>query len=128
MIDYQQWLEGTRESLDYKTEEAKLDFVHVVFDAMKAQGFNQAELARRLGCSRAWVGQLLSANANPTLGTMVKLAETLGGSLKVRLKLPETRRASDGTVRLPRALAAKEEAMPDPRATVAGRASRPPEL
>ena len=74
---------------------------------MKARGINQAELARRLGCSRAWVGQLLSADANPTLGTMVKLAETLDGSLEVRLKMPRDRRRSERTVRLPRALVAK---------------------
>lgn len=114
MKDYQRWLAETRESLDYKTERAKLDFAHLVFDAMKAQGINQAELARRLGCSRAWVGQLLSADANPTLGTMVKLAETLGGSLEVRLTTPKKRRASDGSVQLPRALAAKGGRLPAP--------------
>ncbi len=108
MTNYQEMLREMRESIDYKVEGAKLEFVTRVHDAMTAQGITQAELARRLGCSRAWVGQLLDTNANPTLGTMVKISEALGGSLDVKLRMPRKRQtSSDNVVPRPHSLAAK---------------------
>ena len=107
-MTHEKHLEEVRQSLEYKAEVAKLDFVSQTFDVMERLDINQAELARRLGCSRAWVSKFLHTNANPTIETMVKIAETLGGSLEVKMKVPRKRRASGGTVvRMPQALAAK---------------------
>ena len=53
---------------------------------MEAKSVSRAELARRLGRSRAWVTQLFDTNANPTLETMLKIAEALDADLTVKLK------------------------------------------
>jgi transcriptional regulator with XRE-family HTH domain len=46
---------------------------------------NFAELARRLGLSRARVSELFSGRQNPTVGTLMKVAEALGCYLRIEL-------------------------------------------
>ena len=53
---------------------------------MQAQGVTRAELARRLGRSRAWVTQLFDTNVNPTLEIMLKIAAALDADLTVKLE------------------------------------------
>lgn len=45
---------------------------------MERQGLSKADLARKLGCSRAHVTQLFSGRRNPTLATVADLAWALG--------------------------------------------------
>lgn len=45
---------------------------------MERQGLSKADLARKLGCSRAHVTQLFSGRRNPTLATLADLAWALG--------------------------------------------------
>lgn len=53
---------------EIEAEEAALtDFQFAIIDAMNEGGISQAELAKRLGVSRARITQLLSSEANPTL-------------------------------------------------------------
>lgn len=52
---------------------------------MEDQQVSRAELARRLGTSRAYVTKLLDGNANFTLATMVKIAMALGGALHLHI-------------------------------------------
>jgi len=46
---------------------------------------NFAELARRLGLSRARVSELFSGRQNPTVSTLMKVAEALGCYLRIEL-------------------------------------------
>jgi DNA-binding Xre family transcriptional regulator len=52
---------------------------------MEEKQISRAELARRLGTSRAYVTKLLDGNANFTLATMVKLAMALDGALHLHI-------------------------------------------
>jgi transcriptional regulator with XRE-family HTH domain len=52
---------------------------------MEEKRISRAELARRLGTSRAYVTKLLDGNANFTLATMVKLAMALDGALHLHI-------------------------------------------
>lgn len=52
---------------------------------MEEKKISRAELARRLGTSRAYVTKLLDGNANFTLATMVKLAMALDGALHLHI-------------------------------------------
>lgn len=51
---------------------------------MEAQSLNKAEVARRLGKSRAWVTQLLNGKANMTIRTLAEVTFVLGGELTIQ--------------------------------------------
>ena len=82
---YQDFLDGLDESVTYWTEGAILEFTESLGRLMKAKKVNQAELARRLERSPAYVTQVLHGGANFTLKTMTKLAMALGGELHVHV-------------------------------------------
>jgi transcriptional regulator with XRE-family HTH domain len=53
---------------------------------MGEQNISRAELAKRLGTSRAYVTQILRTNFNPTIETVVKIAIALDANLSIQLK------------------------------------------
>jgi transcriptional regulator with XRE-family HTH domain len=55
-----------------------LEFIDGIVAEMEAQGVCGAELARRMGTSRAWVSRVLAGECNLTLASMGKLAFALG--------------------------------------------------
>ncbi|SDG49531.1 helix-turn-helix domain-containing protein [Pelagibacterium luteolum] len=57
----------------FAVEELRADVQYEVLRALKADGLKQADLAARLGCSAAWVSQLLSDDANLTLESVAKI-------------------------------------------------------
>ena len=60
----------------------------LIFDygrRMAELGMNFAELARRLGVSRARVSGLMSGRQNPTIGSLMRVAEILGCYLRIEL-------------------------------------------
>ncbi len=69
----------------YEHERVVSAFTNDIARIMREQGISQAELARRLGVSRARVSQLLQHRSSPTLSTMVLVAHALGSRLIVGL-------------------------------------------
>ena len=61
----------------YAVVSAKSDIANLVFDAMEARAVSRAELARRLGKSRAYVSKLLGGGTNMTVETLVLIARAL---------------------------------------------------
>ena len=55
-----------------------LEFIDALVAAMDARGVSGAELARRMGTSRAWVSRVLAGECNLTVATIGKLAFPLG--------------------------------------------------
>src|SRR4029453_2221071 len=55
-----------------------------------ARGWSLDQLASRSGVSKGMLAQLEQARTNPSLGTLCKLAETLGVSLAGLVELHET--------------------------------------
>ena len=55
-----------------------LELIDTLIAQMDAQGVSGAELARRMGTSRAWVSRVLAGECNLTAATMSKLAFALG--------------------------------------------------
>jgi len=53
---------------------------------MESQGVSKAELARRVGKSRAYVTQSLGGDRNMTLGTLARFADALNADALVDLK------------------------------------------
>ena len=67
---------------------AETAVAQLIFDfgrRLEQLGMNFAELARRLGVSRARVSELMSGRQNPTIGTLMKIAEIMGCYLRIEL-------------------------------------------
>jgi len=78
---------------EYWVEYLKLVFSEEIGRMMDERGVSQAELARRLGTSRAYVAKVLRSTANLTLATMAKLALALGARVDLSL-VPREKHAS----------------------------------
>jgi plasmid maintenance system antidote protein VapI len=73
------------QTVDYWVDGPIVEFTEDVCMLMEKQGVSRAELARRLGTSRAYVTKLLGGNANFTLETMTKVAMALGAAVHVHV-------------------------------------------
>ena len=82
---FHQMVEEARETSEYWVEAAIIEFTMDVGRLMDEQGVSRAELARRLGTSRAYVTKLLGGNANFTLETMSKVAMALRAAVHVHV-------------------------------------------
>lgn len=82
---YRQFLGEARKSVDYWVAGPITEFAEDIWRLMEEQKVSRAELARRLGTSRAYVTKLLGGNANFTLQTMTKVAMALGSTVHVHV-------------------------------------------
>lgn len=67
-----------KQSDTYHIDAAKLEISEQIYLAMEQQGVSNAELARRLGKSRAYITKVLQGNVNFTIESLVKIAHALG--------------------------------------------------
>jgi DNA-binding phage protein len=74
--------------LRLKTDETVGRFLDEVRRRMERRRVSGAELARRMGISRAAVSRLLLPGSNPTLRTMAALADALNGEIEVVFHRP----------------------------------------
>lgn len=74
--------------LDTLVSEAGGRFMEEVKRRMARRAVSGAALARRLGISRAAVSRVLAPGSNPTLRTMVALADALDGEIEVVFHRP----------------------------------------
>src|SRR5579872_6239291 len=88
--NYSDVLAEAAHSVDYWQDVAQTDFAREMHRRMKERGVSAAELARRMGTSKAYVSQLLDGG-NFTLLTMVKVAMALGAVVRVQLEGQEER-------------------------------------
>jgi transcriptional regulator with XRE-family HTH domain len=77
-LSFSEMFDGLKDSPAFKTEEAILDFTEKLCDIMKEKGISRADLAVRLGVSRAYVTKLLNGNPNLTLKSFVAIADAVG--------------------------------------------------
>jgi transcriptional regulator with XRE-family HTH domain len=82
---YWEYLERVTTSPHYWHEGAVIEFTEDLQRRMEEQNVSRAELARRMGTSRAYITRLLGGDANFTLMTMVKLSMAVGGALHVHI-------------------------------------------
>ena len=83
-------MEQARAHPGYPLEIAILEFTEALHVTMEQQGISRAELARRLGTSRAYVTKALRGNVNFTLATMTRLAAAAGAHVRVALEPSST--------------------------------------
>lgn len=82
---YWEYLDRVKTSPHYWHEGAVIEFTEDLCRFMEEKGISRAELARRMGTSRAYITRLLGGDANFTLMTMVKLSMAVGGALHVHI-------------------------------------------
>lgn len=82
---FEQMIHEVKQSGDFYVERAKIAIAEQIAKAMKQAGVSKAELARRLGKSRAYVTQILQGDVNFTVESLVKIAESLGYKLELKL-------------------------------------------
>jgi transcriptional regulator with XRE-family HTH domain len=75
---------------EYQAEYMKLIFGEELGDLMGQQHISQAELARRIGTSRAYITRIFRSDFNPTLETLAKLAIALDARIAIHLHPNET--------------------------------------
>src|SRR5215203_5954047 len=69
---YRQFLDRVESSPGYRHEVAVVEFTEDLCRLMDEQKVTRAELARRMGTSRAYITRLLGGNANYTLATALE--------------------------------------------------------
>lgn len=82
---YWQGFQRAQASVEYWVSGPITEFAEDIWRLMEEQKVSRAELARRLGTSRAYVTKLLGGNANFTLYTMTKVAMALGAAVHVHV-------------------------------------------
>jgi plasmid maintenance system antidote protein VapI len=88
MVDierYRRMFEEAESHVDYWIDGPIGEFTEDLARLMKEKSVNRAELARRMGTSRAYITKMLGGNANFTLTTMVKLAMALDGAVHIHI-------------------------------------------
>jgi transcriptional regulator with XRE-family HTH domain len=76
--DFKQDVEWARQHPEYWSEKFKLDVATLVAERLDQLGISQAELARRMGTSPAFVTKILRGYHNWTLETLAKAGVVLG--------------------------------------------------
>ena len=76
----------------YRIDALKVEIAELIYLTMKQQDVKKAELARRLGTSRAYVTKLLQGNVNYTIDSLVRIAEALKCELEIQLASKTTAR------------------------------------
>jgi transcriptional regulator with XRE-family HTH domain len=82
---YGKLLKEAENHVDYWMGIPVIEFTEDLDRIMKAKRVSRAELARRIGTSRAYITRLLGGGANFTLLTMVKLAMALDGAVHIHI-------------------------------------------
>jgi antitoxin component HigA of HigAB toxin-antitoxin module len=74
-----QWVNSSPEITRwYLRETLKVDTSELIWARMQVAGVSKVDLAKRLGCSKAHVTQLLNGSRNMTLQTLQDIALALG--------------------------------------------------
>jgi ribosome-binding protein aMBF1 (putative translation factor) len=71
----------------YEAEDQRIELVLQIIKLRQQRGMTQADLAKAIGTRQANVSRLERFDANLTLGTLEKVAQALGASLRIDLEL-----------------------------------------
>ncbi len=79
-----QWPEELRKEI--AVQSLVLEATELVSRLMEEQGLTKAELARRMGKSRAWLTQLLNGSANMTLRTLAEVLVEMDAEARLQAR------------------------------------------
>jgi transcriptional regulator with XRE-family HTH domain len=87
---YAEMTRNREKDTGFQLEYFKLVFTEELGRLLEQRGISQAELARRLDTSRAYITRIFRTDFNPTVETMLKLAIALDADLSVHMHPRET--------------------------------------
>jgi transcriptional regulator with XRE-family HTH domain len=99
---FKEELESARNTFEFRLEKILLRLGEDICQLMRDQGLNRAEVAARLGVSRAYVTKVLNGNPNLTIKTLLKLSDALGRELAIHFPSHVNRKQSYSSGRRPR--------------------------
>lgn len=83
----QNWLENLltefQHDPEYHLEKLRLEIMEQVLELMERMNITRAELARKLGCSNAYITKLLNGSENLTLLKLTQIASVLHSTIDV---------------------------------------------
>lgn len=82
----EQLLEEYKDDPDFVAEELVLALGESITSCMEQRHLNRAELARRLGVSKAYVTKLLDGKPNMTLRTLASIAVALDADIRLSMR------------------------------------------
>lgn len=80
---FQDELATSRKTFEYRLEKILIQLGEDICRLMRDQQISRAEVAERLGVSRAYVTRVLNGNPNLTIKTLLKLSDALGHELAI---------------------------------------------
>ena len=80
---FQNELETVRKTFKYRLERILIQLGEDICRLMRDQQISRADVAERLGVSRAYVTKVLNGNPNLTIKTLLKLSDALGRELAI---------------------------------------------
>ena len=86
MIRLQDWIDEFQGDPDYEFTKVAIAVGEQIVARMEQQGMTQADLARKMGVSRARISQILRGNDNLTLKSIVAVAIGLDCRVDLQLK------------------------------------------
>ncbi len=84
-IDFDTLFAGVENTQAYAAEAALLEFTEEMVRLMEQQEVSQAELARRMDCTPAYISKILRGSTNFTLSSMARIAHALDSTLRIRM-------------------------------------------
>ena len=88
---FEKLLDASKEDGSYYIEGAKVELSEQIYLAMESAGVTEAELARRIGASRAYINKVLQGSTNFTIESLVKIGRALGREFKFEFFEPKKR-------------------------------------
>jgi len=87
MSSFKDFLNEQLKDEDFKAEydalEAEFSIIQAILDARKASGLTQKDLADITGINQADISKMENGNANPSLKTLLRIANGMGMKLKL---------------------------------------------
>jgi DNA-binding XRE family transcriptional regulator len=81
----EKWLKEVRQTPEYSAEGLVLDFIGACEVRRNELGLSYANVADRMGVSRACVNKLMNATQQSSIGLLIKLAEALNCNVDIKL-------------------------------------------
>lgn len=81
---HKEWIKDDEYKQEYNKLEAEFNLARVLIQAREKSGLSQSEIAKRMNTKQSVVARLESADGNPTIKTLSRYAEALGGHLEIR--------------------------------------------
>jgi transcriptional regulator with XRE-family HTH domain len=111
-MDYKDKFKKLTEKLEnkpeYKYEGLLFEFVEQVLEIMEREQLSRTDLAKKLGCSNAYITKLFKGNQNLTLRKIFEIADALGCSFNFAIKPVQKPSLQDEWISIQSSLSAKE--------------------